>query len=56
MLKAEIEELKARLGSNSHNSNKPPSSDGYKKKTVKPALPKSKVSKQGGQNGHKGHT
>jgi transposase len=56
MLKAEIEELKARLGSNSHNSNKPPSSDGYKKKTVKPALPKSKASKQGGQNGHKGHT
>jgi len=56
VLKAEIEELKARLDSNSHNSNKPPSSDGYKKKTVKPALPKSKGSKQGGQNGHKGHT
>lgn len=56
VLKAGIEELKARLDSNSHNSNKPPSSDGYKKKTVKPALPKSKGSKQGGQNGHKGHT
>ena len=56
LLKAEIAELKARLDSNSHNSNKPPSSDGYKKKTVKPALPKSKGSKQGGQNGHKGHT
>ena len=56
LLKTEIEELKARLDSNSHNSNKPPSSDGYKKKTVKPAFPKSKGCKQGGQNGHKGHT
>jgi len=56
MFKAEIEELKARLESNSHNSNKPPSSDGYKKETVKPAFPQSKGSKQGGQNGHKGHT
>jgi len=46
VLKAEIEELKARLDSNSHNSNKPPSSDGYKKKTVKPALPRSKGSRQ----------
>ncbi|HUX55567.1 MAG TPA: IS66 family transposase [Bacteroidales bacterium] len=55
-LKAELEELKARLDSNSHNSNKPPSSDGYKKKTVKPALPRSKGSRQGGQEGHKGHT
>jgi transposase len=55
-LKVEIAELKARLDSNSHNSNKPPSSDGYKKNTVKPALPKNKGSKQGGQNGHKGHT
>lgn len=56
LLKTEIEELKARLDSNSHNSNKPPSSDGYKKKTLNPAFPKSKGSKQGGQNGHKGHT
>ena len=56
ILKAEIEELKARLDSNSHNSNKPPSSDGYKKETVKPAFPKSKGSKNGGQNGHNGHT
>ena len=55
-LKVDIAELKARLESNSHNSNKPPSSDGYKKNTVKPALPKNKGSRQGGQNGHKGHT
>jgi len=53
-LKVEIAELKARLDSNSHNSNKTPSSEGYKKNTVKPALPKNKGSKQGGQNGHKG--
>lgn len=56
IFKAEIEELKARLASNSHNSNKPPSSDGYKKETVKPALPQSKGREHGGQNGHKGHT
>ncbi len=55
-LKVEIAELRARLESNSHNSNKPPSSDGYKKHPVKPALPKGKGSSQGGQKGHKGHT
>lgn len=32
LLKAENAELKVRLNSDSHNSNKPPSSDGYKKK------------------------
>ena len=46
-------ELKARLNSNSNNSSKPPSSDGYKKK---PAFPKAKNGKQGGQKGHKGRT
>jgi transposase len=56
LLKKEVAELRSRLDSNSQNSNKPPSSDGYKKKTVKPALPKNKGSRQGGQNGHKGHT
>jgi hypothetical protein len=30
-LSAEVAELKARLGMNSQNSSKPPSSDGYKK-------------------------
>lgn len=52
-LKAENSELKARLNSNSCNSSKPPSSDGYKKK---PAFPKKKNGKQGGQKGHKGRT
>jgi len=52
-LRIENTELKARLNSNSNNSSKPPSSDGYKKK---PAFPKKKNGKQGGQNGHKGKT
>ena len=52
-LKIEIAELKARINSNSNNSSKPPSSDGYKKK---PAFPKAKNGKQGGQKGHKGRT
>jgi transposase len=55
-LKTENAELRARLNSDSHNSNKPPSSDGYKKKTVKPAFNKSKNSNQGGQKGHQGRT
>ena len=52
-LKAENAELRNRLGLNSENSNTPPSSDGLKKK---PALPKLKTSKNGGQKGHKGNT
>jgi len=53
VLKAENSDLKARLNSNSNNSSKPPSSDGYQKK---PAFPKKKKGKQGGQSGHKGKT
>ena len=52
-LNAKIVELEARLNSNSRNSSRPPSSDGYQKK---PALPKKKKGKQGGQRGHKGRT
>ncbi|MCH7658100.1 MAG: IS66 family transposase [Bacteroidetes bacterium] len=52
-LRLENNELKARINSNSNNSSKPPSSDGYKKK---PAFPKAKNGKQGGQKGHKGRT
>ena len=52
-LKTENAELKARLNSNSKNSSRPPSSDGYSKK---PAFPKKKKGKQGGQKGHKGRT
>jgi len=52
-LKAKVAELEARINSNSRNSSKPPSSDGYKKK---PAFPREKKGKQGGQQGHKGRT
>lgn len=48
----EIEELKARINKDSHNSNKPPSTDDpFKKKTK--SLRK-KGGKAGGQKGHKG--
>jgi len=53
ILKEENADLRARLNSNSSNSSKPPSSDGYKKK---PAFPKTIGGKQGGQKGHKGQT
>lgn len=52
-LKAEVAALKAQINSNSRNSSKPPSSDGYQKK---PAFPRKKEGKQGGQQGHKGRT
>ena len=52
-LKARIAELESQINSNSRNSSKPPSSDGYKKK---PAFPRKKKGKQGGQQGHKGRT
>jgi transposase len=54
-LKAENAELRRRLGLDSTNSSKPPSSDRYKKKTVAPALPRENHRK-GGQEGHKGRT
>jgi transposase len=43
------------LGLNSQNSHKPPSSDGYRKKRIQPALPKDKKPR-GGQPGHTGRT
>ena len=52
-LKEEVAKLKAQLNSNSRNSSKPPSSDGYKRK---PAFERKKNGKQGGQQGHKGRT
>lgn len=55
-LKAENAELRRRLGSNSQNSHQPPSSDGYRKKRVQPALPKGEKRKLGGQPGHRGKT
>jgi transposase len=52
-LEAENADLRRRLGLNSKNSHKPPSSQGYSKK---PALPKPVKGKQGGQPGHPGKT
>jgi len=55
-LKADNAELRRRLGLDSTNSHKPPSSDGYKKKTTKPGIPKDGKRANGGQKGHKGKT
>jgi len=55
-LEAENAELRRRLGLDSNNSHKPPSSDGLKKKTTQPGLPKDKNSTNGGQPGHQGKT
>jgi len=55
-LQAENAELRRRLGLNSANSHQPPSSDGYRKKRVQPALPKGAKRVRGGQPGHTGKT
>ncbi len=55
-LEAENAELRRRLGLGSANSHKPPSSDGYQKKTVMPGIPKEKGRCNGGQEGHPGRT
>lgn len=52
-LAARVKELEAQLNQTSSNSHRPPSSDGPKKK---PAFPRSKGKKRGGQKGHKGKT
>jgi transposase len=55
-LKTENAELRRRLEKNSQNSHKPPSSDGYRKKSVQPGLPKRGKQAPGGKPGHKGKT
>jgi len=51
-LQSQNASLRSRLNSNSSNSSKPPSSDGYQKK---PAFAKKTKGKKGGQKGHKGN-
>lgn len=54
-LRGEVAELKARLGQNSKNSSRPPSSDGLAKPAPK-SLRKKSGRKPGGQAGHRGST
>jgi transposase len=51
---ARVQELEARLAKDSHNSGKPPSSDGVMRKTK--SLRKRSGKKPGGQLGHRGET
>jgi transposase len=51
-LEAKVHELEIRLSKDSSNSNKPPSSDGLKRKTK--SLRESSNKQPGGQEGHKG--
>ena len=51
---ARVEELERRLGLDSSNSGKPPSTDGYKKKPRPQNLREKTNRKSGGQEGHEG--
>ena len=54
VLQARMQELEARLAKDSHNSSKPPSSDGLARKTK--SLRRRSGRKPGGQIGHRGDT
>jgi transposase len=56
LLQAEVAELKRRLGQNSRNSSKPPSSDSPFAKPAPKSLRRSSDRKPGGQPGHPGST
>jgi len=53
LLEAEVKDLRRQLKQNSQNSHRPPSSDGYSKKS---AFPRKRGGKRGGKKGHKGKT
>lgn len=55
-LKARVSELERRLGLDSSNSSKPPSSDGLRKKPTPKSLRRNGKNPSGGQKGHKGST